>query len=80
MTITELTPPPAPVERKFSIEFTEDEMKALGIIMGYIPGCTIKEWIGMPWSDIPSPEYSKVDGLHSKIYFAIVDIFSPKLL
>jgi hypothetical protein len=79
MNITELTPP---VTRKFSIEFTEHELKALGIIVGNIPECQVKDWIINPdFISFPYPPYSdEVKDMHHNLYNKIVEVFAPKLL
>jgi hypothetical protein len=78
MNITELTPP---VTRKFSIAFTENELKALGIIVGNIPEYQVKDWIINPdYISIPLPPYDEVKDMHGNLYNKIVEIFTPKLL
>ena len=79
MNITELTPP---VTRKFSIEFSENELKALGIIVGNIPKCHVKDWIINPdFISFPHPPYSdEVKDMHANLYDKIVRVFAPKLL
>jgi hypothetical protein len=79
MNITELTPP---VTRKFSIEFTEHELLALGIIVGNIPLYQVKDWIINPdFISIPLPPYTdEVKDMHGNLYNKIVGIFNPKLL
>jgi hypothetical protein len=80
MNITELTPPP--VTRKFSIEFTENELKALGIIVGNIPEYQVKDWIINPdFISIPPPPYNdEVENMHGNLYDKIVEVFTPTLL
>jgi len=78
MNITELTPP---VTRKFSVEFTEHELKALGIIVGNISESQVKNWIINPdFISIPLPPYTdEVKYMHGNLYNKIVEIFTPKL-
>jgi len=72
MNITELTPPP--VARTFSIEFTEDEFKTLGILMGNISKQSIKDQVGKGYSSICRPN-CVADNISHEIFFTVERIF-----
>jgi hypothetical protein len=76
MKITETTPPPAPVERKFSIEFTENELKLLGMVLGNCDTGDIHDQIrDRDWTAKVFPGIKSDDNFVYHSYDKIKDLF-----
>ncbi len=58
MTITETTPPPAPIERTFTLSLTENEMKLLCLTVGNTSGDELRMYgIRTPTSELQSAKF-----------------------
>jgi hypothetical protein len=71
MKITDLTPPP--VERKFSIEFTENELKTLAILMGNLSQQEVENAVKDDTSFIPMVCAKRIS---HDIFFACEKLFN----